>query len=225
MGASNAAIGTGGAGVILTTLFGATLLKDAPVNLDELELPASPVNYDRELLSSWLSEDVDSESGAPLDDECKFFNFSKSHTADFCDAFTISRIQPNTLHTASERALKCAAKHGVDCILSSEVGLAVPAAFFASPTAQSGVEVLVAPRRVPLTPDDPIAKTEHVRITTPGDAAFSSRTVQFNNTARFEYLTIDKTVKSAVFSNEHAFCLSLLRVAFEAKCWAKLDGF
>ena len=223
MGASNTAIG-GGAGVLLTTLFGATMLKDTPVNLDELELPATPVNHDSELLSTWLSEDLDADSAEPLAGECTFFNFTQSHTADFCDAFTVSRIQSRTLEVASERALKCAAKHGLDCVLSSEVGLAVPVAFFASPTSTTGIEVLVAPRRVPLLDTDPIAKQEHVRITTPGDS-FSSRTVQFNSTARFEFLTIDKAVKSEVFVNERAFCLSLLRVAFEAKCWQKLDGF
>ena len=121
---------TGGAGVLLTTLFGATMLQDSPTNLDDLNLPVVPVNVDSAILSEWLSESINSYNDDPLEGECNFFNFSKAHSANFCDIFTISRMQSGTVAAATNRALRCAAKTGTECVLSSEVGFAVPAAFW-----------------------------------------------------------------------------------------------
>ena len=214
---------TGGAGVLLTTLFGATMLQDSPTNLDDLNLPVVPVNVDSAILSEWLSESINSYNDDPLEGECNFFNFSKAHSANFCDIFTISRMQSGTVAAATNRALRCAAKTGTECVLSSEVGFAVPAAFLARQDAPDGMKVLIAPRRVPRQRGDPPPSLKHVRVSVPTDT-FGSRTVVFNDTLRVEYLSTDRRVSSEVFTGDEAFCVSLLRVAFEAGCWDKLDG-
>lgn len=216
-------VGTGAGGVLLTTLFGATILQDGPTHLDDITLPVFPVNVDSALISEWLSESIESYSDEPLAGECNFFNFSKAHTAEFCDTFTISRMQAATVSVATSRALKCAAIAGTECVLSSEIGLAVPAAFLARQDEPDGVKVLIAPRRMPQLKGDPGANPRHVRVSVPTDT-FGSKTVMFNDTVRVEYLTPDKRVRSDVFSGDEAFCVSLLRVAFEKECWHKLDG-
>lgn len=215
--------GTGAGGVLLTTLFGATMLQDTPMNLEDLKLPVVPVNIDSALISEWLSDRIESYSDEPLEGECSFFNFSKSHTAEFCDTFTISRMQSGTIAVATSRALKCAAKAGTECVLSSEIGLAVPAAFLARQDSNDGMKVLIAPRRVSMQKGDLSVSQKHVRVSVPTDT-FGSRTLVFNDSIRAEYLTPDKRVKSEVFIGDEAFCLSLLRVAFEKECWDNLDG-
>jgi hypothetical protein len=220
---TGATVGTGAGGVLLTTLFGATMLQDTPTHIEDLKLPVVPVNIDSALISEWLSESIESYSDEPLEGECGFFNFSKSHTSEFCDTFTISRMQSGTIAAATSRALKCAARAGTECVLSSEIGLAVPAAFLARQDSADGIKVLIAPRRVPRQKGDPPASQKHVRVSVPTDT-FGSRTVVFNDTVRAEYLTTDKRVKSDVFTGDEAFCVSLLRVAFEKECWDKLDG-
>jgi hypothetical protein len=196
-------------------------MSETPTNLEELKLPVLQV--DSALLSEWLSEGVETFSDEPLKNECNFFNFSHANTGHFCDAFTISRMQVGTISTASARALKCMAKTGTECVLSSEIGLGVPAAFLGRADDPDGVKTLIAPRRVPFLAGDAPSKPEHVRVNIPTDT-FGSRTLIFNSSVRAEYLSHDKKVKSEVFTGNDAFCLSLLRVAFEDSCWAALDG-
>ena len=211
-------IGKTTGGVLLTTLFGATMMQDTPMLLDDLRLPIVPVNQDSAVLSEWLSESIESDDNEPLDGECRFFNFSNSHPAEFCDTFTISRMNSATVAAATSRALKCAAKFGTECVLSSEIGLAVPVAFLARH--EKEMKVLIAPRRMPSTG---ASNLKHVRVSIPTDT-FGSRTLVFNDSIWVEYLTYDKRVTTERFTGEEAFCVSLLRVAFENECWAKLDG-
>lgn len=202
----------GAGGLALTTLFGASLMGESPTNLDELKLPV--VKVDDALLTEWLSESVESFSDDPLKGECSWFNFSHAHPDHFCDPFTISRTQSATISAASSRALKCMAAGGVECVLSTEIGLGVPAAFLGRAGELDGIKTLIAPRRVPFLKGDAPPKPQHVRVNVPTDT-FGSRTLVFNDSVRAEYLTSDKKIKSDVFVGQDAFCLSLLRVAFE----------
>lgn len=206
----------------MTTLFGASLMGEAPTNLDELKLPV--VKVDDALLSDWLSESVESFSDQPLKGECTWFNFSHAHTSDYCDAFTVARMQSGTIASSSSRALKCMASGAVECVLSTEIGLGVPAAFLGRADDADGVKTLIAPRRVPFVSGDAPPKPQHVRVNVPSGDTFGSRTLVFNNSVRAEYLTADKKVKSEVFTGNDAFCIALLRVAYEDPCWEALDG-
>ena len=74
---------------------------------------------------------------------------------------------------------------------------------------------------LPLVQDD--VQTKYVRVNLPGDS-FGSRTIQMNNTIYIEYMTKTKQIEKAIIRNEEAYCVNLLRLAFESECWAKLDG-
>jgi hypothetical protein len=221
MGTGSVAGGAGG--VFLTTLLGTTLLGDQPTDVQDLNLPLTPVNVDQSLLSEWLSESYDSYSDEPLSGECQYFNFSRSYTSDFCDAFTLSRMQPGTIHQARMRALKCATKGETECILSHEVGLAIPVAFLARQDEKDGIKVIIAPRNITMRKDDPTPKRQHIRIHDPTDT-FTSKRVLFYDTVRVEFLSASRTIENELFTDSEAFCLELLRASYDSECWRKLDG-
>ena len=213
--------GLGGfGGLLITTLFGSTLFGETQTRIDEIQLPSHSVNIDHSLLSTWISESLDSESEVPLDRECAFFNFSRSFSSDYCDVFTLSRTTKSTIDVAARRAAKCAAKTGAECVLSGEIGLAVPAAFIANRDSDDGMTVVLAPKNVTLA-DDEVALKRHVRISDPYDT-FSSTKVIFDSVIHVEYLTRTRSVESRVFQGSDAFCLQLLRASYDSACWLKL---
>lgn len=177
---------------------------------------------DNALLSTWASEDLAFDGDEPLAGECNFFNFSRAYTAGFCDPFSVSRMQASTVRAAADRALRCAAKHAVECVLSAEVGFAVPAAFVSRHDGSGGMHAIVAPRMLQL----PRASTSsnYVRVAAPDGASFSSTTLQFNDSVKVEYVTTSKKVETTILTGSDAFCLQLLRVAFHSDCWKQLDG-
>lgn len=209
---------TGVGGVLLSTL----LMGSTPAEFDTLELPTTSVNVDNSILSTWMSEQVETFTNEPLSSECQFYDFSRRYDADFCDAFTISRMQGGTVNVALERALRCAAKANVECVLSPEIGLAIPAAFVAAPEEPSGIKVYIAPRVLPL-PNAVNATQQHVRVSVPSDT-FQTRTILMNNTLRLEYMTQKKKIIIETITGDDAHCVNLLRAAYEASCWARLDG-
>lgn len=209
------AVTTGG-GVVLTTLLGSSMLGPAP----PIPMSDDPLRIDDALLATWTSEDIITNSDEPLDGECAFFNFSRTYASSYCDPFSISRMQSSTIRAAADRALRCAAKHEVECVLSAEVGFAVPAAFVADHGSETGMLAVVAPRVLESSGG---AAEEHVRVTPPGGSGFGSHTLKFNNTLTAEYMTAAKRVETRVFTGAEAFCVQLLRAAFDASCWVELD--
>ena len=206
-----------GFGVVVTTLFGSSFL--APPTPPPF--PDEPIRLDSALLSTWTSEQIVSNSDEPLDGECAFFNFSRVYASDFCDPFSISRMQVHTIRAASERALKCAAKHSIECVLSAEVGFSVPAAFVAQHGESDDMLTVIAPR---IVQEHGISeKQEYVRIHPPGSSTFDSRTIRLNTSVTVEYMSAAKRVETRVLTDSSAFCVQLLRLAFDSACWAELD--
>jgi hypothetical protein len=210
---------TTGGGVVLTTLLGSSMFGPTP----PMPMSDEPLRIDDALLSMWVSEDITTNSDEPLDGECTFFNFSRAYASSYCDPFSISRMQTSTIRVAADRALRCAAKHDVECVLSAEVGFAVPAAFVADHGSESGMTVVVAPRVIATASSeaDQVVE-EYVRVSPPG-GVFESHTVLFNHTLTAEYMTANKRVETRTFVGPGAFCVQLLRAAFTRECWEQLD--
>ena len=179
-------------------------------------LPIVKVNDDDSLLKEWASEMY----GAPADaaPECAFFNFSIRYDANLCNHFVLGRASAMP-RQALHRALRCAAQHETECILSPEIGLAVPAAFVFD--ARGEVQTVLGPRLLPLQD----AEQQHVRLAPPdGDGLTDTLTVEFYKTVRAEFLDGEsKALRTRVFSGNDAYCVQLLRFAFEPKCWKQLD--
>ena len=193
---------------LLTLLGGGLWLVDDPP-------PVVQVNTDGGLFAPWPSEAVAGSSSPP---ECVFYNQSVVFSSELCSLFAVNRVA--TLYSrASQRAMSCAAAYGGECILSPEVGLALPAAFLYDHTT-ARMNMLIAPK---LIPHD--SEPMHVRVSPPdGDGITSTRTVVFNNTIRVEYLDgMTKQLVLKTLSTNEAFCVQLLRLAFEPTCWQALD--
>lgn len=193
---------------LLTLLGGGLWLVDDPP-------PVVRVNKNNDLFAAWPSESM---TGTVLEPECAFYNQSVVFSSELCSLFVVNRVAA-LHHRAAQRAISCAAAYGGECILSPEIGLALPAAFLYD-HASASMHMLVAPKLLPHE-----AESVHVRISPPdGDGVTSTRTILFNRSVEVEYLD-GKTkhlVRKTMEGND-AFCVQLLRHAFEPACWAALD--
>ena len=179
------------------------------------ELPTVPVNSDDSLLAPWPSEAF----GAPSDmaPECSFYNFTARFEATLCTHYTLGRSSSLPAR-AAERAGRCAAAHGAECVLSPEIGLAIPAAFLY--TASGRMLVVLGPKLLATE-----SEQQHVRVAPPdGDGVTDTKTFVFNRTIRAEFLEGGtRVMQTAEFEGERSYCVQLLREAFESRCWAQLD--
>ncbi len=193
---------------LLTLLGGGLWLVDDPP-------PVVPVNWNSDLFSNWPSESMTSATAEP---ECAFYNQSVQFSSELCSLFVVNRVAA-LYQRASQRALSCAAAYGGECILSPEIGLAMPAAFLYDHSTAK-MRMLIAPK---LLPHD--AEPVHVRVAPPdGDGITSTRTMVFNQSVVAEYLDgkTKNLVREPLVAGD-AFCVQLLRHSFEAACWQALD--
>lgn len=193
---------------LLTLLSGGLWLVDDPP-------PVVHVNKDSGLFSEWPSELY---GGGSLSPECSFYNQTVTFSSELCSLFVVNRVAV-LYQRASQRALRCAAAYGGECILSPEIGLGMPAAFLYDHGTAS-MRMLIAPKLLPME-----SEPMHVRVAPPdGDGITSTRTMIFNNTVQVEYLDgkTKNLVQETLVASE-AFCVQLLRHSFEPACWEALD--
>ena len=180
--------------------------------------PPKPVVYVNEgnhLMSTWPSEAI---SGSSLPPECNFWNQSVVFSSEMCSLFVVNRAAA-AYQQAAARALRCAAAFGVECVLSPEIGLAMPAAFLHDYDSSS-MRMLIAPKLLPQE-----SEQTHVRVSPPdSDGITQTRTMVLNKTVMVEYLDgKTKQLHSEPLSLDAAFCVQLLRHAFEPACWKGLE--
>lgn len=176
--------------------------------------PSVKVTKDGSFLTEWK---LDEQTDAP---PCAFFNATYQYTAGLCSHFALARMSSATQNEAIERALTCAAHYETDCIISPEVGLSVPAAFVYDPL--EGLKMVIAPKIVALSHEhnttvklvgfqDPHEKLPNVPI-------------HFNDTINVEYLKGGaRRMTTEVMDGPAAYCVQLLRLAFDPACWSEID--
>ena len=193
---------------LVTLLGGSVWFIDVPP-------PVVQVNEHNSFMSAWPSESL---AGSSLPPECAFWNGSVVFSDDMCSLFVVNRAAA-AYQTASARAMRCAAAYGTECVLSPEIGLAMPAAFLYE-HATSSMRMLVAPKLLARE-----SEQVHVRVSPPdSDGITQTRTLVLNETVRVEYLDGQtKGLGAETLTREEAFCVQLLRLAFEPACWAALD--
>lgn len=200
----------GGLGGLVSLLVGSLNLvefDDSPIRTVRFE--------DDTLLAPWRSEDGDGDEGwaAP---ECTFYNGSVAYESTLCTHFVITRSAAAPSQAFS-RAKLCAHVFDSSCVLSAEIGLAVPAAFLVH---GSEVMMVMAPKLLPAT-GGPFER--RVRVHDP-QHTLSSRTYTFNRTVVAEYMDgSSKSIQRKTFEGGDAYCLQLLRRSFTRACWDALD--
>lgn len=117
---------------------------------------------------------------------------------------------------ALDRALQCAAAFESDCILSSEIGLAIPAAFVYDN--EKGLKMITAPKITEARPDTKLVNfMDPSKQSNPAQARFHTNiTVQF-------YDASTRGVVTDVFLGPDAYCVQILRAAFDDSCWKNID--
>tara|TARA_B100000809_G_scaffold265919_1_gene326353 strand:+ start:1423 stop:2025 length:603 start_codon:yes stop_codon:yes gene_type:complete len=177
--------------------------------------PVVYVNDENSFMSTWPSESI---AGNDLPPECMFWNQSVVFSDEMCSLFVVNRAA-SAYSSASARAMRCAAEFGVECVLSPEIGLAMPAAFLYD-YETSSMRMLIAPKLVPHE-----SEQLHVRVSPPdSDGITQTRTLVLNDTVRVEYLDgQSKALGTGYLRNGEAYCVQLLRQSFEPACWKALD--
>ena len=149
-----------------------------------------------------------------VEPDCHFWNTSHRYESDLCSHFSLSRIVSTSAEQARDRALRCAARHEVDCLLSPEIGLSIPAAFVYDET--EGLRIIVAPRMLPY-PNE----TRTIQWQNPES---KGATFRFNASIHVEYLNEkSRAPQMEVLSGVSAYCVQALRAAFVPECWLNLD--
>ena len=194
---------------------GAAVLLGGSVFLQEQpELPTVSVNPDEALLSYWPSEEL----GSSAPPECAFWQLNETYDSSMCGHFTCNRLG-GAPQRARARAMRCAAQAEIECLLSSEVGLAAPVAFLNDH--ESGeMRVVLAPKLVPLE-----SEHQHVRVASLEGIFGHTRTFLMNRSIKVEFFDgASKAMYSEIFTGRGAFCIQLLRASYEPACWEVLDS-
>jgi hypothetical protein len=200
--------GLGGLGGLATLLIGS-------LNLVELDdVPPRTVRFeDDTLMAAWPSEEG-GDDGAPP--ECLFYNGSVAYESALCSHFVITR-SASAPGQAFARAKRCAHAFDSSCVLSAEIGLAVPAAFLIH---QGDAMMVMAPKLLPVE-GEPLER--RVRVHDPQNT-LRSRTYTFNRSVVAEYMDgRSKSIQRKTFEGSDAYCLQLLRRSFTRTCWDALD--
>lgn len=177
--------------------------------------PAQTVKVSKDgsfLSTDWAAED----SSAPV---CNFYNASFQYTGALCSHFALARMSAAVQAEALNRALNCAAFHETDCILSPEVGLAVPAAFVYDE--KDGLKMAIAPKIVSFPETTAVSRT--IELRDPKDDTVIKH-VEMHDSVDVEFLHGGtKSMVQQVFNGSASYCVQLLRVAIEQSCWNEID--
>lgn len=205
---------TGAVGGLASLLVGS-------LNLLETDDTLVTVRFDDDtLLAPWPSEEDEDESKPP---ECVFYNGSVTYESSLCSHFVIARSAAAPKQ-AFVRAMRCATHFDSACVLSAEIGLAVPAAFLVR---ASSVDMVMAPKLLPADQgaEQQQQRQQHVRVRVHDPTtSFASRTYVFNRTVKSEFMDgTSKSLRTATFEGNDAYCVQLLRRSFSKTCWDALD--
>jgi len=120
---------------------------------------------------------------------------------------------------ALNRALSCAAHYETDCILSPEVGLSVPAVFVYDP--HDGLKMVIAPK---LT-ESPHTNSDVDRLVEfRGPEGKRHTQLEMKSVVQVEFLQGgSRRMSKEVFNDTAAYCVQLLRIAFDSDCWSLID--
>ena len=213
----NSAIGTGGALAIFSTAFFSGAGGPPP------PLPTRSATRDDVLFEPWPSDEetVWQSEGTLLPPPCTWWAGNETFSSQMCSHFSLSRLASTTSQRAIDRAVRCAAYHATDCVLSVEIGLSLPAAFLYDPAGE-GMRMLIAPRfyeNASSTQND----MAMVRVHDVDDLS-NGFLLKFNRTVRTEYLPGgSRAPVMETLTGTDAYCVQLLRAAYASACWEMLD--
>jgi hypothetical protein len=134
-----------------------------------------------------------------------------------CSTLAASRISRAEVASARARALECALAADVECVLSTELNVAVPSAFVYAEDG-GGMQMLIAPRVLNRSDATDRVEVRHPRTNAP--VAWLDMAVDVT----IEYLAGgSRQLKTRTLQGEQARCVQALRLAISDACWSALD--
>lgn len=180
----------------------------------EVEPPMASVAVapDGSTFADWAAD-----GDAAAEPDCSWWNGTVQYDTGFCSTFAVTRVSAAILAQATDRANRCAAKGTTDCVLSGEIGLALPSVFLYDES-DATMRMIIAPRLLPTASE---AKT--IKLVDPyGEAP--NQLFEFNNTVTVEYLKGGaRTMEVETLTGHDAYCVQSLRRSIAPTCWAALD--
>lgn len=222
----------------LTSFYKATEISYSPSH-HELEVVASP----SQLFTEWPSESAGAleipvgespevtearlQEMKTVEAKCEWYNASVTFSSDGCSPFSVSRLAVSMAPRALERASRCIRKWETDCILSTEIGLNLPAAFFYEADSFDLV-MAIAPRILP--PEDQVEGAAEqdapipVKVMDVTEQSGAEATLPFLKNVTVEFVKGgSRAPKTTVLTGAPAYCVQLLRRAYDDSCWKSLD--
>ena len=158
--------------------------------------------------------------GTVVEPNCSWWNGSVVYTSDLCSHFSLSRMASKNAERAIDRANRCAAFYEIECVISPEIGVSIPAAFVYDKKEGTTMRMIVAPRIIDTDMEEDL---RNIRIQDPEEMT-NGRVTQFNHTITVEYLPGgSRAPVTETLTGSEAYCVQLLRAAFVEDCWRQLD--
>ena len=182
---------------------------------EEQKITVMPATKTDAVLDPWAADAQslhDEEEAAP---ECAWAQADTKYSSPLCSLFAITRFASTIGAQATERAVKCAVARDTDCVLSFEIGLAIPAAFLYDNT--EGMRMLVAPRIINGSDERGVRSLDPV-----GERV--GEELVFNYSVTVEYLPGGKRVPvTETLQGMDAYCIQELRRLIVPECWQELE--
>ena len=167
------------------------------------------------VIDVWALDTASLSDETPPPPDCVWRSPDTKYASPLCNVFTVSRLASTVATQATERAVQCAAHVDTECVLSPEIGLAIPAAFVYDHA--EGMRMIVAPRVINGSDE------RGVRALDPTGERVGEETT-YNHSVQIEFLPGGSRVPATETLRGHdAYCVQLLREAFVPECWANLD--
>ena len=157
-----------------------------------------------ELFSEGWSDDGLFGSGGELTPQCNYWAGTSFYdTTAICTPFALSRVSASIHSRALARAMACVRQSPTDCILASEIGIAIPSAFAYM---DDDAFIMITAPRILNGSNPKLVKIKHP------DGLSTPLRMRFNNSVTFEaILDGQRTPSTITAEGPLALCAQLLR--------------
>ena len=213
----NAATTIGTFPLLATLLHSWGIFENISTDVDLSDLPTITASESGTFLTPWTGRDYTNGSA------CLPYNGTVRYKDGICSE-TMPRIKDSIFEDAMLRSNTCSRMWKSSCILSVEIGLALPAVFLHTP--QKGFHMVLYPEDTEQTVNNTIIKKIYIKDPVTNTRIHSPNNYFFAPNKRLvRYIDVNtKDYEEELLEEENSFCISLLYRSFDDECWKKGKG-
>ena len=170
---------------------------------------------------AWSELDEDAVLADSEDDNdrvaCDWWDGRERAHPSGCSTLAASRISHVEVERARARALACAMDAGVECVLSTELGVDVPSAFLYTEE-DVGMQMIIAPRVLHRSD-----ATQRIEMRDPRTNAPVTWLDMATNVTVEYLIGGSRSLRTSTLQGDEARCIQALRFAIADDCWNALD--